>query len=60
MLLPQQVKAVPFPNIPGYNINEATDVLLKRDFDKYRGGPETHLSKSKWYGALNTIPSRKL
>ena len=38
----QQVKAVPFPSIPGYNINEATDVLLKRDFDKYRGGPETH------------------
>jgi len=38
----QQVKAVPFPSIPGYNINEATDVLLKRDFDKYRGSPETH------------------
>ena len=38
----QQVKAVPYPSIPGYNINEATDVLLKRDFDKYRGGPETH------------------
>ena len=38
----QQVKAVPFPSIPGYNINEATDVLLKRDFDKYRGGPDTH------------------
>ena len=38
----QQVKAVPFPSIPGYNINEATDVLLKRDFDKYRGGLETH------------------
>ena len=38
----QQVKAVPFPSIPGFNINEATDVLLKRDFDKYRGCPETH------------------
>ena len=38
----QQVKAVPFPSIPGYNINEATDVLLKRDFDKFRGGTETH------------------
>jgi len=38
----QQVKAVPYPSIPGYNINEATDVLLKRDFDKYRGGPKTH------------------
>ena len=33
----QQVKGVPFPSIPGFNINEATDVLLKRDFDKYRG-----------------------
>jgi len=38
----QQVKAVPYPSIPGYNINEATDVLLKRDFDKYRGGLEAH------------------
>ena len=38
----QQVKAIPFPSIPGFNINEATDVLLKRDFDKYRGGTETH------------------
>jgi len=38
----QQVKAVPFPSIPGFNINEATDILLKRDFDKYRGGTETH------------------
>ena len=38
----QQVKGVPFPSIPGFNINEATDVLLKRDFDKYRGGPDTH------------------
>jgi hypothetical protein len=38
----QQVKAVPFPRIPGFNINEATDVLLKRDFDKYRGSEEPH------------------
>ena len=33
----QQVKGIKFPSIPGFNINEATDVLLKRDFDKYRG-----------------------
>jgi len=38
----QQVKGVEYPSIPGFNINEATDVLLKRDFDKYRGGDETH------------------
>lgn len=36
------MKAVPFPRIPGFNINEATDVLLKRDFDKYRGSEEPH------------------
>ena len=33
----QQVKGVQFPKIPGFNINEATDILLKRDFDRYRG-----------------------
>lgn len=38
----QQVQGVPFPSIPGFNINEATDVLLKRDFDKYRGAQTTH------------------
>lgn len=32
----QQVRGVRFPSIPGFNINEATDVLLKRDFDQYR------------------------
>ena len=31
-----------FPSIPGFNINEATDILLKRDFDKYRGSNQTH------------------
>ena len=38
----QQVKGVRFPSMPGFNINEATDVLLKRDFDKYRGKTATH------------------
>jgi hypothetical protein len=38
----KQVKGVEFPSIPGFNINEATDVLLKRDFDKYRGKDVTH------------------
>ena len=41
MLLFTTGEAVPYQSIPGYNINEATDVLLKRDFDKYRGGPDT-------------------
>ena len=30
----QQVEGIKFPSIPGFNLNEATDVLLKRDFDK--------------------------
>ena len=37
-----QVRGVKFPSIPGFNINEATDILLKRDFDKYRGTKNTH------------------
>ena len=37
-----QVKGIQFPTIPGFNINEATDILLKRDFDKYRGTKNTH------------------
>ena len=38
----QQVKKIDFPSIPGFNINEATDVLLKRDFDKCREQGVTH------------------
>lgn len=38
----QQVEGIKFPSIPGFNINEATDVLLKRDFDKLRGGNISH------------------
>ena len=38
----QQVEGVMFPSMPGFNINEATDILLKRDFDKYRGSNQTH------------------
>ena len=38
----QQVKKIPFPSIPGFNINEATDVLLKRDFDVHRKAGTTH------------------
>jgi hypothetical protein len=32
----RQVKGIKFPSIPGFNLNEATDVLLKRYFDVYR------------------------
>ena len=32
----QQAEGIKFPDIPGFNINEATDVLLKKHFDKYR------------------------
>tara|TARA_B100000963_G_C22591441_1_gene655708 strand:+ start:702 stop:1475 length:774 start_codon:yes stop_codon:yes gene_type:complete len=38
----QQVEGIVFPSIPSFNINEATDVLLKRDFDRYRGTDKTH------------------
>ena len=37
-----QVRGVEFPSTPGFNINEATDILLKKDFDKYRGTNKTH------------------
>ena len=38
----QQVKGIKFPSIPGFNLNEATDILLKRDFDQFRGSETTH------------------
>ena len=38
----QQVKGIKYPSIPGFNINEATDILLKRDFDKCRAEGITH------------------
>ena len=49
----QQVRGIKFPSIPGFNINEATDILLKRDFDKYRAKQETHpFLESRGYGHL--------
>ena len=50
----QQVKGVRFPSIPGFNLNEATDVLLKRDFDKYRGKSAHPYLKS--IGFENLVP----
>ena len=38
----QQVEGIQFPSIPGFNINEATDILLKRDFDELRGTGKSH------------------
>ena len=37
-----QVRGIKFPSIPGYNINEATDVLLKKDFDLHRRSGTCH------------------
>ena len=49
----QQVKKVTFPSIPGFNINEATDVLLKRDFDECRAKGASHpFLKAQGYGHL--------
>ena len=38
----QQVEGISFPSIPGFNLNEATDILLKKDFDMYRASGSTH------------------
>lgn len=38
----QQVEGIQFPSIPGFNINEATDILLKKDFDYYREKKQSH------------------
>ena len=37
-----QVEGIEFPSIPGFNINEATDILLKKDFDYYREKKKPH------------------
>ena len=37
----QQVEGIEFPSMPGFNINEATDILLKKDFDYYREKKKT-------------------
>ena len=37
-----QVNGIKFPSIPQFNLNTATDILLKRDFDRYRGKKESH------------------
>ena len=42
LLLYATGRSIQFPSIPGFNINEATDILLKRDFDKLRGTGKSH------------------
>lgn len=51
----QQVEGLKFPSIPGFNINEATDILLKRDFDKCRQQQICH-PFLKQQGFSNLVP----
>ena len=37
-----RVKGIPVPSLYGWPLNTATDVLLKKDFDKYRHRQEPH------------------
>ena len=53
----QQVEKINFPSIPGFNINEATDILLKKDFDYYRRQQKPHPFLVK-NGLSNLIPYR--
>jgi len=49
----QQVKGIKHPSIPGFNLNEATDVLLKKDFDICREERITHpYLEAEGYGHL--------
>ena len=50
-----QVEGIEFPSIPGFNINEATDILLKKDFDNYRGKKKSHPFLEN-HGLSNLIP----
>ena len=53
----QQVEKIDFPSIPGFNINDATDILLKKDFDHYRRQQKPHPFLVK-NGLSNLIPYR--
>jgi len=37
-----RVKGIKFPGMPGFLLNSATDTLLKKDFDVYRGLQKPH------------------
>ena len=51
----QQVEKIDFPSTPGFNINEATDILLKKDFNYYRLQKKPHPFLVK-QGLPNLIP----
>ena len=38
----ERARGVKFPGMPGFNLNINTDVLLKRDFERYRQKQEPH------------------
>ena len=42
MLLYAMYEGIEFPSIPGFNINEANDISLKKHFDHYRERKEPH------------------
>ena len=51
----RRVKGVPFPGMPGFNLNIATDLLLKREFDVYREKQEPHPFMVK-HGVSHLVP----
>ena len=51
----EKVKGVPFPSGIPFSLNEATDVLFKRDFDRLREKKQTHPYLEK-IGYSNLIP----
>ena len=51
----RRVKGVPFPGFPPFNLNIATDLLLKRDFDVYRERQEPHPFMVK-HGVGHLVP----
>ena len=48
------LNGVRFPSTPGFNLNEANGVFLKRDFDKYIG--DSSHPYLKYIGQGNLIP----
>ena len=57
----QQIEGIKFPDTPGFKINEATDVLLKKHFDKYRAEASIPpISRNLWFVPPPAAPARKL
>lgn len=49
-----RVCGVPRPSIPGFTLNNAVDVLLKKEFDTYRAKAEPHPIMDKY--SIDAIP----